>query len=758
MSRLRQTAKAVQFKHESTEEEDDDDEQPQQRESTRRSMHSYGDNGGIGSGVPAFLAKLWRLVDDAETNQLICWTKDGHSFVIQNQAQFARELLPLNYKHNNMASFIRQLNMYGFHKITSIDNGGLRFDRDEIEFSHPFFKRNSPYLLDQIKRKISNNKNGEDKSALKTEAVSKILSDVKVMRGRQDNLDSRFSAMKQENEVLWREIASLRQKHAKQQQIVNKLIQFLISIVQPSRNMSGVKRHMQLMINDAPENDRARTTSETESEGGGGPVIHELSEELLDEVMNPSPTGYTGAALYDQESVSPLAVERPRSNISVSSHNVDYSNQSVEDLLIPGNGPSASNLLTAGSASPMASSLSGSPAQHVVYTVTEAPDSHVQELPNSPPYNEDHNVLTTPMVREEERKRLELKEKNKQRRQAGDQQMLDSGAILVEDVLPKAQRSRAQLKSDAQSPKVMPQPVLIKSEPENNAGLLGLINPTNSDMYDVNFISEDMPTDLFENPSLLPTGIEEAAKLDQQQKFGQSTVNNGKFANNFGVPATSSSSSTLLDANQASTSKAAAAAKAQAQAQATEEEAAMAVAKYTGGENGVSRDPNNGHQLLRMASVFVDGINFSSRVVSHNQEHFNSSCCSDDVHGHLDNMQDELESLKDLLRGDGVAIDQNMLMGAPGRTPIFQLTEDELLLKLFNDSDLLDNYGLSFPNDSMSSTEKKAPSGNELISYQPNMFDLSDILDTDDGNKNAEANSRQLQSQSSILNTPRHDV
>lgn len=337
----------------------------------------------------------------------------------------------------------------------------------------------------------------DDKSVLKTEAVSKILSDVKVMRGRQDNLDSRFSAMKQENEVLWREIASLRQKHAKQQQIVNKLIQFLISIVQPSRNMSGVKRHMQLMINDAPENDRARTTSETESEGGGGPVIHELSEELLDEVMNPSPAGYTGASLYDQESVSPLAVERPQSTISVSSHAVDYSNQSVEDLLLQGNGSSGGNLLTAGAASPLASSVSGSPAQQVVYTVTEAPDSHVQELPNSPTYHEDHNVLTTPMVREEERKRQELKEKNKQRRQAGDQQIIDACAILVEEASPKAQRTRTQ------TPKAMPQPVLIKSEPENNAGLLELINPTDPDLYNVNFISEDMPTDLFEVSSRL---------------------------------------------------------------------------------------------------------------------------------------------------------------------------------------------------------------------------------------------------------------
>ncbi|XP_017078978.1 heat shock factor protein isoform X4 [Drosophila eugracilis] len=692
MSRSRSSAKAVQFKHESEEEEDDEEEQL-----PGRRMHSFGDAGAIGSGVPAFLAKLWRLVDDGDTNRLICWTKDGQSFVIQNQAQFAKELLPLNYKHNNMASFIRQLNMYGFHKITSIDNGGLRFDRDEIEFSHPFFKRNSPYLLDQIKRKISNNKNGDDKSALKQEAVSKILSDVKVMRGRQDNLDSRFSAMKQENEVLWREIASLRQKHAKQQQIVNKLIQFLISIVQPSRNMSGVKRHMQLMINDTPENDRARTTSETESEGGGGPVIHELSEELLDEVMNPSPVGYATASQYDQESVSPLAVERPRSNISVSSHNVDYSNQSVEDLLLQGNGAPGSNILVGGAASPLASSVSQSPAQQVVYTVTEAPDSHVQEMPNSPPFNEEQNVLTTPMVREQEQKRQQLKEKNKLRRQAGDV-TIDNGEILVEGVSSKVQRAGSQI--NAQSNTIV-QPIMIKSEPENNSGLIDLMTPSNSDLYNVNFISQDMPTDIFEDSSLIPAGVDEAAKLDQQQKFGQSTVNSGKFASNFDVP----SNSTMLDADQASTSKAA------AKAQATEDEA-MAVAKYTGNENGSTRDPNNG-QLLRMPSV-------------------------DDLHGHLDSMQDELETLKDLLRGDGVAIDQNMLLG------------------LFNDSDLMDNYGLSFPNDSISS-EKKAPSGSELISYQP-MYDLSDILDTDDGNKDQEAGTRQLQTQSSVLNTPRHEL
>uniref|UniRef100_A0AAG5DH26 HSF-type DNA-binding domain-containing protein n=1 Tax=Anopheles atroparvus TaxID=41427 RepID=A0AAG5DH26_ANOAO len=249
-------------------------------------MHTFSETG---TGVPAFLAKLWRLVEDAETNDLISWSTDGRSFIIQNQAQFAKELLPLNYKHNNMASFIRQLNMYGFHKITSIDNGGLRFDRDEMEFTHPCFQKDHPYLLEHIKRKIATSKQqqlqaqqaADDKSALKLEAVSRVLSEVKNMRGRQDSLDSRFQAMKQENEALWREVAILRQKHHKQQQIVNKLIQFLVTIVQPSRGGLGSmgngsnKRRFQLMINDAPQQAKLK-----KSDYSDGATIEELGEAL----------------------------------------------------------------------------------------------------------------------------------------------------------------------------------------------------------------------------------------------------------------------------------------------------------------------------------------------------------------------------------------------------------------------------------------------------------------------------------------------
>ena len=82
--------------------------------------------GIIGNEVPSLLTlavtKLLILLLD----NLICWTDDGNSFTIKNQGEFTKTLLPYYYKHSNMASFVRQLNMYGFHKVMSVESGGLK--------------------------------------------------------------------------------------------------------------------------------------------------------------------------------------------------------------------------------------------------------------------------------------------------------------------------------------------------------------------------------------------------------------------------------------------------------------------------------------------------------------------------------------------------------------------------------------------------------------------------------------------------------
>ncbi|XP_074542647.1 heat shock factor protein 1 [Halichoeres trimaculatus] len=205
-----------------------------------------------GGNVPAFLTKLWTLVEDPDTDPLICWSPSGTSFHVFDQGRFSKEVLPKFFKHNNMASFIRQLNMYGFRKVVHIEQGGLlKPERDDTEFQHPFFVRGQEHLLENIKRKVTTVSSVRQEDVkVSSDEVTKILNDVQVMKGKQETIDSRIIAMRHENEALWREVASLRQKHVQQQKVVNKLIQFLVSLVQSNRIL-GVKRKMPLMLSDS---------------------------------------------------------------------------------------------------------------------------------------------------------------------------------------------------------------------------------------------------------------------------------------------------------------------------------------------------------------------------------------------------------------------------------------------------------------------------------------------------------------------------
>ena len=47
--------------------------------------------------------------------------------------------------------------------------------------------------------------------------------DVKDLKHTQDSMSEQLDIMKRENSALWREIASLRQKHTQQQLIINKV-------------------------------------------------------------------------------------------------------------------------------------------------------------------------------------------------------------------------------------------------------------------------------------------------------------------------------------------------------------------------------------------------------------------------------------------------------------------------------------------------------------------------------------------------------
>ena len=94
---------------------------------------------------PNFLLKLYQILENESYKDIIHWTEDGKYFIISNLHDFTEKVLPKYYKHNNYSSFIRQLNMYDFHKKKSGQN--------EHVFHHQNFIRNRKDLLKLIKRK-----------------------------------------------------------------------------------------------------------------------------------------------------------------------------------------------------------------------------------------------------------------------------------------------------------------------------------------------------------------------------------------------------------------------------------------------------------------------------------------------------------------------------------------------------------------------------------------------------------------------------
>ncbi|UJR36288.1 hypothetical protein I4U23_029017 [Adineta vaga] len=199
--------------------------------------------------ITAFLAKLWALVNDSSCDDLIAWDPSGGSFHVYDQSRFSREILPRYFKHNNFASFIRQLNMYGFRKISNIEHGSLKNERDDIEFAHPNFIRGQESLLESIKRRApepqlkSNMQGGPNASSALVSAdyldsksgrsleFSHLIHDVRSLQAKQTSLNDKLSYMQSENQALWGEIGSLRQKHGKQQHIVSKLMEFLLQFI-----------------------------------------------------------------------------------------------------------------------------------------------------------------------------------------------------------------------------------------------------------------------------------------------------------------------------------------------------------------------------------------------------------------------------------------------------------------------------------------------------------------------------------------------
>jgi hypothetical protein len=103
----------------------------------------YGRNGEAES----FPGKLYRLLAEVEregNTHIVSFTPDEKAFMIHDRDAFMNDVAPKYFRQSRFTSFVRQLNLYGFGRLSYGPNRGA--------FAHSHFLRGRPELVGEIQR------------------------------------------------------------------------------------------------------------------------------------------------------------------------------------------------------------------------------------------------------------------------------------------------------------------------------------------------------------------------------------------------------------------------------------------------------------------------------------------------------------------------------------------------------------------------------------------------------------------------------
>ncbi|CAO1625562.1 unnamed protein product [Parajaminaea phylloscopi] len=270
----------------------------------RASGSSSANTVNVSRQVPAFLNKLRSMVDDKQTDTLICWATDGRTFVVPNNVRFAKEVLPRFFKHNNFSSFVRQLNMYGFHKVPSLQQGSLKHEQEmELwEFENENFVRDHPELMANMQRKRGH-KGGdrEEEDANRSAMVdgkveeglnsvsgalmrtgpagqeseslmqlSNVWQAIQAIQSAQTSINDNLRHLHLSNDRLWQEAMEQKQRSDKQSETINRMLRFLAGVFSGQDVLANGGRNGEDGTDGTPSKGKKRGSGAAGQAGTGG--------------------------------------------------------------------------------------------------------------------------------------------------------------------------------------------------------------------------------------------------------------------------------------------------------------------------------------------------------------------------------------------------------------------------------------------------------------------------------------------------------
>lgn len=200
-----------------------------------------------------------------------------------DEDEFARTLIPELFKHNNYASFVRQLNMYGFHKKVGLSDNSMRAserkNKSPSEYANPYFKRGHPDLLWLIQKpktaaghaskgskggarvKTEDDENefeeyAEDgvsvprddrgrprqlslltDSSMPKDQLAGVYRELQAIRQQQSIISTTISRLRKEHEQLYAQAANFQEQHTRHENSINAILTFLATVY--NRSLQG---------------------------------------------------------------------------------------------------------------------------------------------------------------------------------------------------------------------------------------------------------------------------------------------------------------------------------------------------------------------------------------------------------------------------------------------------------------------------------------------------------------------------------------
>jgi len=116
------------------------------REKLRGMSCTYGPvKKNAGGVVQPFPGKLLEVLDRSDFVDIIDWMPHGRAFIVKKPKMFTTNVLPRFFKQTKFLSFTRQLNLWGFKRITRGADAGAYY--------HELFLRGRHYLTMRMRRK-----------------------------------------------------------------------------------------------------------------------------------------------------------------------------------------------------------------------------------------------------------------------------------------------------------------------------------------------------------------------------------------------------------------------------------------------------------------------------------------------------------------------------------------------------------------------------------------------------------------------------